>query len=349
MKTLCRALGLGLCLLLVSNARADGQVDEAQARVLFKEGIALLTSGDFASALERFEKAYEHWRNPKILLNIATTLRQLGRLPEAADTYELYLADPGADPAKAEEVKQALSEIDGKLGRLVIEVGMDAVVSVDGKELQRTKTPTTKHLVRTLLLEEKKKGRWRVRLEPGDHRIEVVAQGYTPRVEELFLAAGEEKVVEVRLEAIRAQEQEPEVAEPEVEETLSHDGQVSLIGRADVDGKFRGAVGAFGVGYGLGSVVELQAVGLIGTDKGAEVGATLYLSEGMFKPLGYVGVPVFFVDGPNPGVHGAVGLQVDPTKNFGAFLQVGVAAFFGAPEDRESTAFVPSIGVQGRL
>jgi hypothetical protein len=42
-------------------------------------------------------------------------------------------------------------------------------------------------------------------------------------------------------------------------------------------------------------------------------------------------------------------LQVDPTENFGAFLQVGVAAFFGAPEDRESTAFVPSIGVQGRL
>lgn len=348
MKTLCRALGLGVCLLLVSNAQADGQVDEARARVLFKEGMTLLTSGDFEPALERFEMAYEHWRNPKILLNIATTLRQLGRLPEAADTYELYLADPGADPAKAGEVKQALAEIDSKLGRLVIEVGMDAVVSVDGKELRRTKTPTTKHLVRTLLLEETKKGRWRVRLEPGDHRIEVVAEGYTPRLEEFVLNAGEERVIEVRLEVIR-QEEEPEILEPEVEETLSHDGQVSLIGRADVDGKFRGAVGAVGLGYGLGSVVELQAVGLIGTDKGAEVGATFYLSEGMFKPLGYVGVPVFFVDGASPGVHGAVGLQVDPTKNFGAFFHVGVATFFQVPEDRESTAFVPSIGVQGRL
>jgi hypothetical protein len=328
---------------------AWGGDDELQARDLFKNGVELLRNGEFAPALDHFERAYEHWRNPKILLNIATTLRQLDRLPEAADTYELYLADPGADPAKSEEVRRALAEIDARLGRLVIDAGAGAVVMLDGRRLERERHRTTKDLVRMLPLGEANPGRWRVRVTPGEHEVEVLREGFTSRTVRVTLSAGEERAVAVALDPTQAHVSPPMAVDNPAPEDLSHGGQVGLVARADVDGKMRGAVAALGASYGLGSVVELQAAGLVGRDKGAELGAAFYLLRGTWKPMAYVGVPVFFVEGVSPGVHGALGLQADPSRSLGAFLQVGVATFMNVPEDRDATVFVPSAGIQGRL
>ena len=327
---------------------AWGGSDELQARDLFKNGVELLRNGEFAPALDHFERAYEHWRNPKILLNIATTLRQLDRLPEAADTYELYLADPGADPAKSEEVRRALEEIDARLGRLVIDVGGGAVVTVDGRRLERERHRTTKDLVRMLPLGEANPG-WRVRVNPGEHEVEVTREGSASRTVRVTLSAGEERAIAVELDATEAQVSPPKAMDAPAPVDLSHGGQVGLVARADVDGKMRGAVAALGASYGLGSLVELQAAGLVGRDKGAELGAAFYLMRGTWKPVAYVGVPVFFVEGVSPGVHGALGLHVDPSRNLGAFLLVGVATFMNVPEDRDATVFVPSAGIQGRL
>lgn len=329
--------------------------DEAAARELFKRGLNHLRKGAFAEALQQFELAYEHWRNPKILLNIATTLRQLGRLPEAGDAYELYLSDPGADPAKISEVKKALAEIDAKIARVTIDVGIDgAELSVDGQKVERTKTPTTKELVRTLPFAEDQPGHWRLRLPPGERRIEVSKQGYRPASKAVTLSAGDSTTLTIELipneyGKLPPPHRPPPVAPRPPPSNLSHDGQLSLSTRADVDGKLRGAVAVVGAGYGVGSVVEVQVAALLGRDKGVEPGATFYLLEGTVKPLGYVGVPVFFADGASPGVHGALGLQVDPAASFGAFAHVGLATFFNVPEDRESTAFVPALGVQGRF
>lgn len=333
---------------LVSSLAWGGD-DELQARELFKQGVELLQNGEFAPALDHFERAYEHWRNPKILLNIATTLRQLDRLPEAADTYELYLADPGADPAKSEEVRRALEEIDARLGRLVIDAGDGAVVMVDGRRLERERRRTTKDLVRMLPLVEATPGRWRVRVNPGEHEVEVTREGFASRMVRVTLSAGEERAIAVELDPAEARVSPRRDRDTPAPVDLSHGGQVGLVARADVDGKMRGAVAALGASYGLGSVAELQAVGLVGRDKGAELGATFYLMRGTWKPMAYVGVPVFFVEGVSPGVHGALGLHVDPSRSLGGFLQVGVATFMNVPEDRDATVFVPSVGIQGRL
>lgn len=356
MSKLRAAVGvLTLAVCLTSPLVAIADEDEARARALFKEGVSDLQKGAFESALQNFESAYEHWRNPKILLNIATTLRQLDRLAEAGDMYELYLADPGADPEKVPEVKQALSEIDAKTGRLVLEVSVEgATVTVDGDRLERSKTPSTKRLVRTLPLEEEQAGRWRVRLRAGTHEVRVSKEGYRPWTQQVTLPAGQQETLTATLEPEQETEPSPPPAPPppeapEVEESLAHDGQIVLFTRADVDGKFRGAVGVLGVGYGLGKMVEPQIAALVGRDKGVEAGASFYFGESMFKPVAYVGVPVFFVDGASPGLHGAVGLHVDPAPSFGAFVQVGVAGFLNVPEEREAAAFVPSAGIQGRL
>lgn len=350
------ALLLLASVLAVSVTFADE--GEEEARKLFKDGVGFLNRGSFAEALDRFERAYDLWHNPKILLNIATTLRELGRLPDAANAYQQYLKDSGADPERVPEVRRALAEIDPKVSVLQVEVKTPgASLSVHGTAMRRESARTLR-LVRTLGDELDASRTWTVRVVPGEHLISIAKEGFETYTQKVMLAAGEKRSLTVALEQRgERQSEEPEPGpaeatepsgEPEVSD-LSHSGQLSLFTRADVDGKFRGAVGGVGAGYGLGEVLELQVAALVGRDKGFEPGATLYLSTGVVKPLGYVGVPVFFVDGARPGGHGAVGLQVDPSRHVGIFGQAGVAAFFKAPDQRESTAFVLSLGVQGRL
>lgn len=357
LRSACSAvLFLLASVLAVSVSFADA--GEEEARKLFKDGVGFLNRGSFAEALDRFERAYDLWHNPKILLNIATTLRELGRLPDAANAYQQYLKDSGADPERVPEVQKALAEIDPKVSVLQVEVKTPgASLSVHGTALRRESARTLR-LVRTLGDEADASSTWTVRVVPGEHLISIAKEGFETHTEKVMLAAGEKRSLTIGLDprgGHASGEPEPEPSEtpepssePEVLD-LSHSGQVSLIARADVDGKFRGAVGVVGVGYGLGDVVELQVAALVGRDKGFEPGATLYLSTGVFKPLGYVGVPVFFVDGTSPGAHGALGLQVDPSRSLGIVGQVGAAAFFNVPEHRESTAFIVSLGVQGRL
>lgn len=352
----CSAWFLLASVLVVSVTCADE--GEEEARKLFKDGVGYLNRGSFAEALDRFERAYDLWHNPKILLNIATTLRELGRLPDAANAYQQYLKDSGADPERVPEVKKALTEIDPKVGVLEIEVKTpDASLSIHGAASRRESARNLR-IVRTLGEESDASRTWTVRVVPGEHLISIAKEGFETYTQKVMLAAGEKRSLSVALEQRGERQSEdpgPEpleatepLGEPEVSD-LSHSGQLSLFTRVDVDGKFRGAVGALGMGYGLGDVVELQVGALVGRDKGFEPGATLYLSTGVFKPLGYVGVPVFFVDGTSPGARGAVGLQVDPSRSIGILGQLGAAAFFNVPEHRESTAFILSLGVQGRL
>jgi len=98
------------------------EVSEAKrelARGLFREGVALLDAGRYAEALQCFQRAYVSWNSPKILLNIATSLRDLGQNAKAATTYARYLATVEPDNPRREEVARALEEISGDLGRIV--------------------------------------------------------------------------------------------------------------------------------------------------------------------------------------------------------------------------------------
>ena len=102
-----------------ARAHADPQAEQ-EARAMFKKANHLLETGEFAKALELYREAYARFPSPKILINIGTALRSLGRDAEAAETYQRYLDDPGADPKRRDEVKQLLDELSAKLGRLSI-------------------------------------------------------------------------------------------------------------------------------------------------------------------------------------------------------------------------------------
>ena len=48
--------------------------EKAEATKLFKEGTKLLDDAEYVGALDRFNQAYALWANPKILINIGTSL-----------------------------------------------------------------------------------------------------------------------------------------------------------------------------------------------------------------------------------------------------------------------------------
>ncbi len=102
------------------------------AQALMIEGVKQLQARSFDQALANFLEAYTRFPSPKILLNIASTLRDMGRLADAANTYQRYLLDPATGPERVAEVKEMLLRLDEQLTILTVRVfpsGSD--VSID--------------------------------------------------------------------------------------------------------------------------------------------------------------------------------------------------------------------------
>lgn len=152
------------------------------AQKLLGEGNQLLGDGEDMAALEKFRDAYERYPSPKILLNIGTTLRQLGRNVEAAAVYERYLRDPDAEPTRALDLRRILREIDAIVGRIRIEAHQPLVsVRLDGKPLERFSSGSS------------------LRVEPGDHTVVASAKGFPPAVYSVKIQPREEQLVTVEL------------------------------------------------------------------------------------------------------------------------------------------------------
>jgi tetratricopeptide (TPR) repeat protein len=162
-----------------SCARAD---DKSEAQRLLTEGNAAAGDGDYLVALERFQAAYQKFKSPKILLNIGTMLRQLGRNVEAVAVYEAYQRDPGADPARARDLQRILREIDAILGRIRVQVSRpDASVRLDGRELPAFVSDTV------------------LRVEPGEHTLVANHPGFPPAMVIVQVPAREERLVVLRV------------------------------------------------------------------------------------------------------------------------------------------------------
>jgi len=135
--------------------RVDDDKNRRLAAALMTEGVRQLQAQSYEQALANFLEAYAKFPSPKILLNIASTLRDMGRLADAANTYQRYLADPATGPERITEVKELLIKLDQELTVLTIRVqprGSD--VSIDagpfitvGGSLQ-TRVRAGIHLVR---------------------------------------------------------------------------------------------------------------------------------------------------------------------------------------------------------
>ncbi|HRI67191.1 MAG TPA: PEGA domain-containing protein [Polyangium sp.] len=156
--------------------------NKAEATKLLAEGNALSNDGDYVEALEKFRAAYAVYPSPKLLLNMGTMLRQLGRNVEAAAVYEQYLRDPEAEVPQVELLNRTLDEIDSLVGHLHITVShRDAAVSLDGKPIDVLEAGTD------------------VRVEPGTHKIVAEKKGFPPALVTVSLGRGEEKNASLKL------------------------------------------------------------------------------------------------------------------------------------------------------
>lgn len=150
-----------------------------RATVLMKEGNDLSGDGLYPEALAKFQEAYAAYPSPKILLNIGTTMRNLGRNADAAEVYETYLARGDRDPARVPELERILKEIDAVVGHITVKATVaGSKVTIDTKDLG------TAPFART------------IRVEPGAHKIVAEKAGMQAFVGTLTLKPGETQIAE---------------------------------------------------------------------------------------------------------------------------------------------------------
>ena len=157
---------LFLCLALASTALAAPAASEAnteKARAAFQAAQTLYQASRFAEALTKFQEAQALKPHPVIIFNIARCHEQLGALPQALAAYREYLRlSPEATDRDA--VKTSIASLEKRLPQnqqLVVSVEpADAVVKVDGKRVGSS--PAS------------------IELAPGEHALEVSAEGYEP-------------------------------------------------------------------------------------------------------------------------------------------------------------------------
>jgi hypothetical protein len=113
--------------------RVDDDKARVAAQALMTEGVRRLQVQAYDQALANFLEAYNKFPSPKILLNIASTLRDMGRTADAANTYQRYLTDPATGAERVAEVKELLIKLDAELTILTVHVfPRGSEVSIDG-------------------------------------------------------------------------------------------------------------------------------------------------------------------------------------------------------------------------
>jgi len=119
-------------------SRALAQSDDAErARALFAEGIDLADHGDWATAVDRFERALALRSAPSIQLNLALSLAHLGRLVDALRRLD-EMGDPAAIPQDLRgQARELREEIAPRIGRITVRVRGDASACVTEVGLRR--------------------------------------------------------------------------------------------------------------------------------------------------------------------------------------------------------------------
>ena len=317
-----------------STQAEGGAAQQSEARGLFQEGVAELDLGRYAEALDYFQRAYSLWDSPKILLNIATTLRALGENAKAATAYARYLerAEPG-NPRR-EEVEQALREVSVELARIVwpSQPGL-ARIWLDDVEISAIA------------------GR-EVWVEPGEHLLVAERTSGSREARRVTVqAAGVQPIdwaepLPSRTPVARPAKLEVDAARPEVPPSRPAYSMLRALARADFDLARGGAVGAGGLALEAHEFLRVTGGALIGAQKGAWVGLESAPLAGRVRPVFGTSAPVFFAGAMYPGISGELGLRFAATARLALFARAAVVHFPTVPTGYSKTVFVPSTGLE---
>ncbi len=131
-----------------------------EARTSFARGLAEAERAQWVAAAESFRRAYTLTHAPVALLNLAESLRTLGRVVEARDAFANVLADVTIDAPTRAEATQGLAAATDAIAHLMLRrvPSGDVVLRVDGVE-------------RTTMSRER--DTLSVELDPGTHALEL--------------------------------------------------------------------------------------------------------------------------------------------------------------------------------
>jgi hypothetical protein len=317
-----------------SASEAAGEQARAQARVLFKEGLGLLDGAHYAEALERFERAYTLWRNPKILLNLATTRRALGQNASAATAYVRYLETAEPDNARRAEVEDVLRELSARVGRVVC-INVEGIerLSLDGVELPGVAGGEF----------------W---VEPGNHTLTAERMGHTRESRRLEVAPGEARRVDwsesprpTALNAARAAVQSDARKAP-ARRSFTQRSALRILARADFDATTGGAAGAGGIAFEPLDLLRVTGGAVISAHQGAWVGLECSPFHGPVRPVLGTSAPIFFAGRVYAGLSGELGVRFLASARLVPVVRIAIAHFPSVPSGYVSTLFVPSAGLE---
>ncbi len=350
---------------------ADTPAAKVDAKALVQSGVKLLKQKDYLGALAVFRDAYQRFPSVKLLLNIGTTLKLLGRNAEAANAYQRYLDDPEADPARVSEVGDVLATLDRVLGRISLRAAAAAAPAAPSAPSAPSipAAPSGEPPVEVSI----NRGEWQplaqarlIRVDPGSYVVAARAEGYAPIEQHGQIGAGES--AELRLELAL-------LPRPVARGGARADGVVgaggdasegagSLRARASADrgrsrlglmlrGHFHlspaGAAALVGPTVDVTDRLEVNAGVLLGRYRGGYLGGSFAVLPGRFRPLAAAGLLIVADEGARFAARGAVGLEVVVSKNLSVFAELGGEHLFNPPMTVFENAFVPSAGVFGRL
>jgi hypothetical protein len=180
--------------------------ERAVARQLFKEGDELQRAGKFAEALEKFQRAESAYSAPTNVLRIAECHAALGQLVESAEAYRTALrmpmasGSPQAFRAALDQAKGELAQVEPRVPKLVVQIlpagTPGAEIRIDGQS------------VSDALVGEP------IPLDPGVHKVRVVAQGFASVEQEALLRERETTSVSVQLRPVASPPPPPAPAAP---------------------------------------------------------------------------------------------------------------------------------------
>ncbi|MEM9487797.1 MAG: tetratricopeptide repeat protein [Myxococcota bacterium] len=190
-----------VCLALVglvgtsAHAEDDSALEEnkQKADALFTAGLQLYQDGKYKEALPLFEQAYDLYPSPVLVMNIGSTLGELGRIAEAANTYERFLRLPGRNRDRDKEIQQRLrEELGPSLARL--DIKLDGAGYLLGSEGEAIRIAVNGVLfngpVSTLI--------W---VEPGTHTVTIRSAEYS--AQPVRISVKKEQIARVKFALVR--------------------------------------------------------------------------------------------------------------------------------------------------
>ena len=356
----------------LARAVAAITLDRASQRLL-AEGVRQLAAGAHEQALANFLAAYAKAPSPRLLVNIAAILRDMGRLADAANTYQRYLADPATSGERG-EVKELLLRLDEQLCVLVVHVApRGSEVSLDGGPwISVGSTLTTR--VRT--------GIHLVRIRNSGQSDELTINGFAGETKDVQLAVrgaperdAPDQISAWLDDSTRYATSGPArvvlsaagvAVAPLVPRDETSEGATAVVGVAPraitsgvvgvarIDGRLRGFAGGIGLAIARAHF-EGEVMTLLSDQLGGYLGVRYRLWLARWRPYAAIGMPAFVYSEMDTtrvalGMRAAAGVEVMLHRHLSVQGDLGYEHFFALGDARfYADYFVPTLGVIGRL